>query len=151
MKINYFNVSWISNNDGPGKRVVLFLQKCHLDCAWCHSPHSRGESSPLLFFPNLCLKCGACVEACPSHVHSIKNNVHFIDRDKCILCGNCIKACPSSNQENGVLILPTKSTDVTTLYKKLRPQLLLFKDIGGITISGGEPLLQLEAVKKLLK
>lgn len=151
MNIKYFNISWISNDDGPGKRLVLFLQKCHLNCVWCHSPHSKGENSPLLFFSNLCLKCGACVEACPSNVHAIKNNVHFIDRDKCILCGNCIEACPSSNKESGALMLPTKSTDVISLYNKLRTQLLLFKDIGGITISGGEPMLQVEALKELLK
>ncbi|MBI9052921.1 MAG: radical SAM protein [Bacteroidales bacterium] len=151
MDIKYFNIDWISNNDGPGKRLVLFLQKCHLECAWCHSPHSQGECSPLLFFSGLCIKCGACVDSCTSNVHTIINDVHQIERGLCLLCGDCIKACPSSNEEKGALVLPTKSVDVNILYKKLRPQLLMLKDIGGITISGGEPLLQAEAVKLLLK
>lgn len=151
MDIKYYNISWISDEDGPGKRLVLFLQKCHLNCVWCHSPHSKGENSPLLFFPNLCIKCGACIQVCPFNVHSIKKDQHLIERDKCILCGKCIEACPQSTKEKGVLMLPTKSEGVSSLYKKIRAQLLLLKDIGGITISGGEPMLQVEALKELLE
>jgi pyruvate formate lyase activating enzyme len=151
MQINYFNISWISTDDGPGKRVVLFLQKCHLDCAWCHSPHSQGESSPLLYFSNLCLNCGVCIETCPSNAHAIKNNEHTINRDKCRKCGECISTCPVSNENGGALALPTKSVNVHSLYHKIQPQLLLLKEIGGLTISGGEPLLQVKAVRELLK
>lgn len=151
MTISYFNISWLSNEDGPGKRLVIFLQGCNLDCPWCHSPHSKGKTSPLLFFDNLCSACGSCVSACPSRLHSFTNNKHQINRKHCKLCGKCIKACPNSNEEGGALKLPTKTEKVNYLYQYIRPQLLLLKKIGGITISGGEPLLQTKAVKLLLE
>ncbi len=63
MKTRYFNISWQSNVDGPGWRVVLFLQGCHLRCPWRQSPHSRENRPPLLYFENRCIDRGACIES----------------------------------------------------------------------------------------
>jgi len=151
--ISYFNTSWLSETDGPGKRLVLFLQGCPLDCAWCHSPHSQPSESPLLYFDSLCLGCQRCEEACPQGVHSFINGEHQIQRDQCTKCGSCLEACPQSSEfaRGSALALPTRKSDVDTLFEKIRPQLEMLQNEGGITFSGGEPLLQSESLTILAK
>ena len=153
-KINYFDIAWFSTVDGPGTRVVLYLSGCNLRCPWCHSPHSWNKTSPLLYFEHTCLLCGACVNACTQGVHSIRDNKHIIDRNKCIKCSSCIEACPSSNSKswNGsTLGFAGTEIDVNELYKILKPQLSLLHNIGGLTISGGDPILQSKSLAKLLE
>ncbi len=153
-KLKYFDISWFSSVDGPGTRVVLYLSGCHLRCPWCHSPHSWEISSPLFFFESCCHKCGICVDTCPNHVHSILNGTHLLDRSNCIKCGICIENCPSSDinkWNSGALGFAGKTTEVSELYQLLKPQLELLKEIGGLTVSGGDPLLQSEALSELLE
>ncbi|MGE5674016.1 MAG: glycyl-radical enzyme activating protein [Mycobacterium leprae] len=152
-KLRYFDVAWFSRYDGPGCRTVLFLQGCHLRCPWCHSPHSWRHSAPLLFFPARCTHCGACVQACPQRVHSLKGGEHRLDRERCIRCGKCVDACPVSGQgrHGGALCLPTVEATVAEVWQLLAPQLALVRPIGGITLSGGEALLQGQAVRSLLE
>ncbi|HJW15767.1 MAG TPA: glycyl-radical enzyme activating protein [Flavisolibacter sp.] len=151
--LSYFNISWLSETDGPGTRMVLFLQGCHLDCAWCHSPHSQPEKSPLLYFDALCKKCERCKTACKNDVHSFADGKHLLQRDNCIQCGECIKACPQSSpyKQSGALMLPTRRMDIDSLFEMIRPHLEILKGNGGITFSGGEPLLQSDALSELAK
>ena len=153
-KLKYFDISWISSVDGPGTRVVLFLQGCHLRCPWCHSPHSWKTESSLLFFESRCQLCGSCEDICPNNVHSISNGIHLVDRSKCNKCGLCVESCPVSDVNkwnSGALGFTGNEMEVSELYELLKPQLDIFKSIGGLTISGGEPLLQSEALIELLK
>lgn len=153
MKVSYFDVEWLSTKDGPGNRTVLFLQGCNLRCQWCHSPHSREKESPILFNEIRCIDCRNCMEACNQRVHSFRNGIHIIQRENCIKCGKCIEACPTSRSEtnSGALFLPTRKIEAADLFSLLRPQLEVLKNSGGLTISGGEALLQKEAVKEILK
>lgn len=150
-ELSYFNISWFSEHDGPGKRVVLFLQGCNLNCAWCHSPHSKPDVSPLLYFDSLCGKCGACREVCDHGVHSFADDRHTLRREACAKCGHCVEACPNSStvQHSGALSLPTRKVSVASLFELIRPHLELLQGAGGITFSGGEPLLQYEALAEL--
>jgi len=150
--LSYFCINWLSDTDGPGKRLVLFLQGCHLDCSWCHSPHSQPQESPLLYFNSLCKKCRRCENACKNEVHLFnEKNEHIINRDNCTKCGACIEACPQSSgyTSSGSLVLPTKKTSVAHLFNTIKPQLDLLKSAGGITFTGGEPLLQYQALSLL--
>lgn len=153
MEIAYWAIGWLSTKDGPGNRVVVYMQGCPVRCPWCHSPHSRYDISPLLFQKRLCHLCGKCEAACPNHVHKVTPVEHFIDRDKCIHCGKCISACLYSTvaASNSALSMPTVRQDTGELFELLRPQLDLVKKSGGITLSGGEALLQDKAVIELLK
>lgn len=153
MEIAYWAIGWLSTKDGPGNRVVVYMQGCPVQCPWCHSPHSRDDISPLLFQKRLCHFCGKCEAVCPNHVHKVTPTEHFIDRDKCIHCGRCISACPYSTgvASNSVLSIPTIRQDTGELFEMLRPQLDLVKRSGGITLSGGEALLQDKAAVELLR
>lgn len=153
ISLKYFDISWFSSKDGPGTRTVLFLQGCHLRCPWCHSPQTWEELSPLMFFENRCLFCGACAGVCPHNVHGIDNHKHNIDRTSCKRCGTCIKKCPVSRGakwNTGALGLAGLKIKADELFQLLKPQLELLKKIGGLTVSGGEPLLQFEALAGLL-
>lgn len=153
MEISYWAIGWMSTKDGPGNRLVVYIQGCPLQCPWCHSPHSRYDVSPLLFQKQLCRLCGKCESVCPSHVHKVTSDGHYIDRAKCTHCGRCITACPYSAAvtSNSVLSLPTIRQDTDELFETLRPQLDLVKKSGGITLSGGEALIQDKAAVELLK
>lgn len=151
--IRYFDVAWLSHGDGPGHRVVLFLQGCHLRCPWCHSPHSQPSESPLLFFAARCLRCGRCQQVCPQAVHRVDTERHDLQRQRCQRCGKCVDACPLSSRDRlcGALALPTRAVTVAALWDILYPQLDLLRHVGGLTVGGGEPLLQLHALKELLR
>lgn len=153
MEIAYWSIGWLTTKDGPGNRVVVYMQGCPVRCPWCHSPHSRYDISPLLFQKRLCHLCGKCEMSCPNHVHKITFKEHLIDREKCTHCGKCISACPYSivTDFGSVLFLPTIRQDVDELFEMLRPQLDIVRKSGGITLSGGEALLQDKAAVELLE
>lgn len=152
MNLCYFDISWLSPYDGPGYRVVLYLQGCHLRCPWCHSPHSQTMGPSLLYFPERCKHCNRCVQVCSYGVHQVTPDNHIVDRTKCVGCGMCVDACPASHPDrlSGVLVQPTKMIAIGKLWYLLYPQLDLLRSVGGLTISGGEALLQSKALAELL-
>jgi len=139
--LSIFALSPMSTVDGPGVRVIVFFQGCTVNCAWCHSPHSRPACSPLLFREKNCSLCKRCARVCAQGVHSFKNRKHIVQRESCFLCGKCIEECPNSSayNDNGVLRLPTKNMTAQSLMEQVLPHLSL---CDGITLGGGEALLQ---------
>ncbi len=153
LSIYTFDISFNSCHDGPGTRVVLFFQGCNANCSWCHSPHSQGKISPLLFKESHCSYCGRCQSVCSQNVHLVEDGHHYLDRSNCIQCGSCIQACPNSfiYRKAGVLHLATIKKTVTEMYEQLLPHLNMVKYDGGITLSGGEALIQYKAAAELLR
>ena len=154
-EIVYGDISWASTVDGPGTRVVLFLRGCDFNCVWCHSPHLRDRDFSLLFFASRCQLCGACVRACASGVHRIREGRHELDRSRCRRCGRCARVCPVAPPARplaGALANPVFRVEPEELHRRLRPQLDLLRRLGGgLTVSGGEPLIQYRALRSLLK
>ena len=140
----YIDVKRFAVHDGPGVRTTLFLKGCSLRCIWCHNPESRlGKPELAIHYPK-CTCCGECGKVCSCH--SIVNGVHEFNREACKACGKCEPVCPA-----GALELFGKSMTVDEAAAKLLEDKIFYEDGGGITISGGEPLLQSGFCAELLK
>ena len=132
-----FNIQRFSLHDGPGIRTTVFLMGCNLDCRWCHNPEGKRYEIRLQYDRKKCIGCGACVSACPVDVHSVTAQGHAVDFKKCTRCGACVEICPT-----GALSFSGKTYTPQELAKAVLRDRSFFKDIGGVTFSGGEPLLQ---------
>jgi len=142
-----FDIQRCSVHDGPGIRTTVFLKGCNLRCFWCHNPESWRMGRDLLFYPQKCIGCGKCFDICPLRCHALNNGVHEIDRKKCTVCGACAKRCWP-----GALVLSGKERTVEDVMKSVRADAAFYRNSGGgMTVSGGEPLLQLEFTLALLK
>ncbi|MDP4095059.1 MAG: 4Fe-4S binding protein, partial [Bacillota bacterium] len=78
-----FDIQHFSINDGPGIRTTVFLKGCPLRCAWCHNPESQSKKAELAFYPERCIGCGNCVNACPNGCHVLSQNRHQLCRSNC--------------------------------------------------------------------
>ncbi|MCP4151334.1 MAG: glycyl-radical enzyme activating protein [bacterium] len=153
MSIKIFDIAFCSLYDGPGPRVVVYFQGCNARCVWCHSPHLQPAVAPLLFFPGRCLYCGRCERACEQDVHKVSASAHRLNRKNCRRCGQCVEACPVSfpRESGGALLLPDSEYSADELFQKILTHLEIVRGNGGITLSGGEALLQQDGARKLLK
>ena len=140
----YIDIKRFAVHDGPGIRTTLFLKGCSLRCIWCHNPESRFMQPELAIHYPKCTCCGECAKACSCH--QIVNGVHEFQRANCKACGKCTEACPS-----GALELFGKTMTADEAAAKLLEDRIFYADNGGITLSGGEPLLHSQFCAELLK
>lgn len=138
------NISRGSLHDGPGVRTVIYFKGCALRCRWCHNPETLSSKKEILFTPSKCIQCGLCAQLCPEHHIRAEDGVCFV-RDGCTACGRCADACPAL-----ALNLCGEDTDTDELMSTIKKDLSYYTASGGgVTFSGGECLLQWEAVKAL--
>ena len=141
-----FDIQHFSIYDGPGIRTTVFMKGCSLDCAWCHNPESISLKKEVQTYFFKCIGCGKCFEVCPHHAHIVNGDGRLYDRDLCIQCGICTDNCYS-----GALVMTGQEMSVKDVVEEVSRDILFYKDSGGgVTVSGGEPLLQAEFVKSLL-
>lgn len=159
MKGLVFNIQKFSINDGPGIRTTVFLKGCMLNCLWCHNPESKSAKPQLMFHENQCIGCGQCLEVCPLGLHKFTEitsysaegersveNIHVIDREKCIACGKCAEACVGALE-----IVGKEMTVEEVLQEVMKDKIFYDNSGGGMTVSGGEPLMHPEFTLALLK
>jgi pyruvate formate lyase activating enzyme len=133
-----FDIRRYSVHDGPGIRTTVFFKGCPLSCWWCHNPESQGRTPILHYDPARCLRCGTCVAACAQGALTLGPGGIAFDGDRCRLDGACVQACPARARE-----LVGRSWTVAELVAEIeKDQLFHDQSGGGVTFSGGEPLLQ---------
>ena len=141
-----FNVQKYSIHDGPGIRTTVFFKGCPLTCPWCHNPESRGRQPFMYYDRDRCLGCEACVRACPERALSRNGTGIVTDAARCQTHATCADACPSDARR-----LIGRRVTVPELLGEIE-QDHTFYDVsgGGVTFSGGEPLLQWKFLLDLL-
>lgn len=143
---NITNIARASLHDGPGIRTVVYFKGCGLHCAWCHNPETLTAKKEILYAPIKCVHCGKCVEECPAH-HIVNGNDMVFLREGCKKCGRCAEACPS-----GALSVAGKQMDVASVMREIRKDVHYYtQNGGGVTLSGGECLLQADFCAELLE
>jgi pyruvate formate lyase activating enzyme len=132
------NIQRFSIHDGPGIRTTVFLKGCNLHCFWCHNPETLRREAQLQIFPDRCIGCGECFERCPQGAHVVQDGGRLFLRERCQACGTCVETCYAQ-----ALMLVGESKSVDEVVEEVLRDLPFYETSqGGVTLSGGEPLLQ---------
>ncbi|MBU9742946.1 glycyl-radical enzyme activating protein [Lachnospiraceae bacterium ASD3451] len=133
--------------DGPGVRTAIFLKGCPLQCIWCHNPESQEPKPQSLYSPNLCIRCGACIRACGRDALSMGTEGIVKDSGRCRHELLCAEACPA-----GAMKRSGKTMTAEAVYREAAKNKNFYRNSnGGVTASGGEPLMQWKFVKEIFR
>ena len=146
-----FNIQQFTINDGPGIRTEIFMKGCPMRCKWCSNPESQKLASEPGVYPSKCIseqKCGLCTKVCKQQALLFgEEKIWGIDSSKCIGCTQCVEACPSEAIKRWGEHMTVE--EVMKVIEKDRKY--YERSGGGMTVSGGDPLVQHEFTRELLK
>ncbi len=135
-----------STHDGPGVRTTVFFKGCPLRCRWCHNPETQSSAMQVYYTEKFCIGCGACALVCPMGAHTFSDGAHRFDAARCRGCLRCAQVCPSMACEACARLMTV--SEILAEAERDRP---FFGPQGGITLSGGEPMVHPEAALTLLE
>lgn len=142
-----FDIKRYAVHDGPGIRTTVFFKGCPLQCQWCHNPEGVEPHPEILFNQSRCaIDCRVCVSVCPRGALSKIGTTVYIDQDKCDLCGQCVDACVYE----AVLMAGEKKRADDVLEMVEKDRIFYDESDGGLTLSGGEPLMQMDFLEGIL-
>jgi len=140
------NVQRFSVHDGPGIRTTVFFKGCNLRCEWCHNPEALLPDRQMHFFADRCIGCGACLDECSRHAHRVTDGDRQFDRTLCTACGSCANVCYPK-----AMVPAGREMTVDEVMKEIVADKDFYESSdGGVTLSGGEPLTQLESALAIL-
>ncbi|ONI42982.1 hypothetical protein AN396_00020 [Candidatus Epulonipiscium fishelsonii] len=143
IKGNIFNIQRFSVNDGPGIRTTVFTKGCNLRCKWCHNPESFKKQPQILFNKEKCTLCNRCNSVCEQNIPIDSRN----KSSECKMCGKCIDQCYFS----ALSIVGEEKTPEEIIKIVEKDKLFYENSNGGITISGGEAMLQVDFIKEVFR
>ncbi len=154
LKGTVFNVQRYTVHDGPGTRTQVFLKGCPLRCVWCDNPESWKHDPEVGVYPKRCIdveKCGLCMTVCPvdeGDIFEVKDkHVTAIDRNLCTGCLKCAEICPA----NALTVWGKRITAADQIEEVCEDRAFFEETGGGITLSGGEPFVQMDFTLALLR
>ena len=141
------DIQGYSIHDGPGIRTLVFLKGCGLECQWCSNPECISPKPEIGFFKSLCTRCGKCIGACSEQaLQGESGQLPALDRARCSGCGKCAAFCYYQ-----ALVLYGNLMTVEEVFNAVNRDSLFYQASGGgVTVSGGEVLLQPQFVCGLL-
>jgi len=142
-----FDIQRFSTHDGPGIRTTVFFKGCSAGCKWCHNPESVSFKPQLQYYKDRCTNCGKCAGLCLVNAHNIIDGKHDFNRNKCTACGICSRECFN----NALVICGRKESTEDIMASILADKSYYNESKGGVTLSGGEPVLQDNFCMELLK
>jgi pyruvate formate lyase activating enzyme len=142
-----FDIQKYSLHDGPGIRTTVFMKGCPLACRWCGNPESMSAKQEIMAYDIRCIRCGKCAEACGTGAITFTEAGREIDWEKCNQCLECTRVCPARGIE-----LVGKYMTVDEVVAKVEQDRIFYDNSGGgMTASGGEPLVQWEFVSSVFE
>jgi len=142
-----FDLKKFSIHDGPGIRTTVFLKGCPLACWWCHNPESQARQPEMMLRDSRCIHCEACLAVCPAAAIARHGEDIVTDRSLCTRCGQCADVCFAEAREQ-----IGREMTVAQVMAEIERDLSFYDESGGgVTFSGGEPLLQRDFLLALLK
>lgn len=145
-RVTVFDIGHFRNTDGYGIRTIIFFKGCPLRCQWCSNPFGLSPARQLAVNKERCVGCGRCVQACPNGVNRVEDGKVVVQFERCTLCGKCLLKCPVSTR-----MISGKDYSVKELFDIVYKDAAFYRrSRGGVTLSGGEVLMQSEAAASLL-
>jgi pyruvate formate lyase activating enzyme len=133
-----FDTKRYAINDGPGVRVTIFLKGCPLNCSWCHNPESISPKMEKMFSASKCIGALSCINDCPENALRMTPDKGVVtDFDICNMCGKCTENCPTGAMEMVAEFMDVAGV-IETIYEERQ---IIEQSGGGVTFSGGEPLM----------
>jgi len=142
-----FDIKRFAVHDGPGIRTTIFLKGCPLSCWWCHNPEGLLNQKEIIYYDYKCMNCGKCTDICSLDAIKKNDTNNIRNQVLCESCGKCVEVCPTASQQ-----LIGKQYSTEEIINEIEKDLVYFKSSsGGVTFSGGEPLMQPIFLKDVLK
>lgn len=142
-----FNIVRFSIRDGPGIRTTVFFKGCPLYCKWCHNPEGLSSRPQIMFLQDMCIGCELCISSCPTGAAESYFGGSNDNFNKCLGCGACVQVCPTLARElSGQKMLASEVLD-----EVLKDRLFYEESGGGVSFSGGEPLMQPDFLESCLR